>query len=103
MLACPAWKLVADTYVLKLQRMQKKVLRTIGNFPRCTPVRDLHTTFNLPYVYDYITKVCRQVMQNHEYEHMRSIRKGEARYRKYKRMNLGGDQAYDLQVTKLPL
>jgi hypothetical protein len=28
-----------------------KVLRTIGNFPRCTPVRDMHPAFNLSYVY----------------------------------------------------
>jgi hypothetical protein len=51
---CPAWELVADTYLLKLPRMQNKVLRTIGNFQRCTPVRELHTAFDLPYVYDYI-------------------------------------------------
>jgi hypothetical protein len=38
--ACPAWELVADTYLLKLQRPQNKVLRTTGNFPRCTLVSD---------------------------------------------------------------
>jgi hypothetical protein len=27
--ACPAWEIEADTYLLKLQRMQNKVLRTI--------------------------------------------------------------------------
>jgi hypothetical protein len=57
--AYPAWEFVADTRLLKLQRLQNKVLRTTGNFLRCTPVRDLHTAFNLPYVYDYITKLCR--------------------------------------------
>jgi hypothetical protein len=46
--ACPAWELAADTYRLKLQRMQNKVLPTINNFPRCTPVRDLHTAICLP-------------------------------------------------------
>jgi hypothetical protein len=56
--ACLAWELAADTYLLKLQRLQNKVLRTIGNFPRCTPVHDMHTAFNLPYVYySYITKL----------------------------------------------
>jgi hypothetical protein len=48
--------------------LQNKVLRTTGNFPRCAYVRDLHTAFNLPYVYDYIKKLCRrqaEVMQNH--------------------------------------
>jgi hypothetical protein len=37
--ACPAWELAADTFLLKLQRQQNKVLRTIGNLPRCTPGR----------------------------------------------------------------
>jgi hypothetical protein len=31
-----AWELVADTYLLKLQCLQNKVRRTIGNFPRST-------------------------------------------------------------------
>jgi hypothetical protein len=96
--ACPTWELAANTYLLKLQRMQNKVLRTIGNFPRCTPVRELHTAFNLPYVYDYITKLCRkqaEVIQKHENEHGRGIEQGEARHSKYKRLKLGGGQAYD--------
>jgi hypothetical protein len=78
--------------------MQNKVLRTIGNFLRCTPVRDLHTAFNLPYLYDYLTKLCRQnaeVIQNHEKGHVRGIGQGEARHRKCKRLKLGGVQGYD--------
>jgi hypothetical protein len=96
--ACPAWELAADTYILKLLRMQNKVLRTTGNFPRCTPVRDLQTAFNLPYVYDYITKLCQkqaEVIQNHENENILGVGQGEARHRKYKRLKLGGDQVYD--------
>jgi hypothetical protein len=31
--ACPAWEFVADTYLLKLQHVQNKVLCTIDNFP----------------------------------------------------------------------
>jgi hypothetical protein len=86
--ACPARELAADTYNPKLQRMHNKFLRNIGNFPRCTPVRDLHTAFTLPYACDYITKLCRrqaEVIQNHENEHVRGIGQGEARHRKYKR------------------
>jgi hypothetical protein len=92
--ACAAWELAADTYLLKLQRLQNKVLRTIGNFP----VRDMHTAFNLPYVYDYISKLCRkqaEAIRNNENEHVRDIEQGEARHRKYKRLKLGGGQAYD--------
>jgi hypothetical protein len=91
-------ELAAETSLLKLQRLQNQVLRTIGNFPRCTPVRDLRTAFNLPYVYDYITKLCRQqaeVIQNHENEEVRDIGKGEASHRKYRRLKLGGRPAYD--------
>jgi hypothetical protein len=96
--ACPTWELAADTYLLKLQRLQNKVLRNIGNFPRCTPVRDMHTAFNLPYSYDYITKLCRkqaEVIRNHENEHVRGIGQGEARHRKYKKLKVDGGQAYD--------
>jgi hypothetical protein len=95
---CPTWELAADTYLLKLQHLQNKVHRTIGNFPRCTSIRDLHTAFNLAYVYDYITKLCRQqakVIQNHENEHVHVIGQGEARHRKYDRLKVGGGQAYD--------
>jgi hypothetical protein len=74
------------------------VPRTIGNFPRRTPVCELHTAFNIPYVYDFITTLCRQqaeVMLNHNNENVRNIGQGEARHRKYKRLKLGGGQAYD--------
>jgi hypothetical protein len=96
--ACPTWELATDIYLLKWQRLQNKVLRIIWNFPRRTLVRDLHTAFNLPYVYKYIIKLCRQqaeVIQNHENEHVRSLGKGETRLRKYNRLKLGGCQAYD--------
>jgi hypothetical protein len=96
--ACPAWKLAADNHFLKLQRLQNKGFSTIGNFSRCTPVRDLHAAFNVPCVYDYITKLCSQQaedIQNHENKHIRGIGQGEARHRKYKRLKLGGGQSYD--------
>jgi hypothetical protein len=70
---------------LKLQRLQNKVLRTIGKFPRRTPISDLHLAFQIPFVYDYITKLCGQqaeVKQNHDSENVRSIGQGEARHRK---------------------
>jgi hypothetical protein len=46
--ASPAWEFAADTHLMKLQRLQNKVLRTIGSFLRCTPVRDLHMVFEIP-------------------------------------------------------
>jgi hypothetical protein len=96
--ACPTWDFAADTHLMKLQRLQNKVVRTIGNFPRRTPVRELHKAFSVPYIYDYITKLYRQqaeVIQNHENVNVRNIGQGEARHRKYKRLKLGGGQAYN--------
>jgi hypothetical protein len=96
--ASPAWEFGANTHLLKLQQLQNNVLCTIGNFPRRTPVRELHKAFNIPYIYDYITKLCRQqaeVIRNHENANVRNIGQGEARCRKIKRLNLGGGQAYD--------
>jgi hypothetical protein len=67
--------------LLKLQRLQNKVLRTIGNFPRRTPVGELHKAFNIPYIYDY-TKLCRQqaeVIHSHGNANVRNIGLGKAR------------------------
>jgi hypothetical protein len=66
----------------KVTSNSTSVLRTIGIFPRRTSVRDMHVAFQIPYVYDYITKSCRQqveVIQNHENENVRCIGQGEAR------------------------
>jgi len=36
-----------------------------------------------------------EVIQNHDNVNVRNIGKSEAQHRKYKRLKLGGDQAYD--------
>jgi hypothetical protein len=48
--ACLIWEFAGDTYLLKLQCLQNMVLRTIGNFPRRTPIREFHLAFKIPYV-----------------------------------------------------
>jgi hypothetical protein len=50
------YNLVAVTHLLKLQCLQNRVLRAVGDFDRRTPVRDLHLAFKIPYVYDYVGK-----------------------------------------------
>jgi hypothetical protein len=57
---CPVWEFAADTILIKLKRLPNKVILTIGNFPRRTPVHEIHMAFHLPYVYDYVTKLCWQ-------------------------------------------
>jgi hypothetical protein len=94
--ACPVWETVADSHLLKLQRLQNRVLRTTGNLPRCTVTRALHLEFQIPYLYDYITKICRKqadVIQNHDNVNVRNTSKNEAQHRKHERLKLGGGQA----------
>jgi hypothetical protein len=96
--AFPGWKLAAGNHLLKLQGLQNKVLRTIGNSPSCTPVRDLHMAFKLPYLYDYIKNYEGNKQKSYKIMKMQmflNIGQGEPRHRKYKRLKLGGGQAYD--------
>jgi hypothetical protein len=72
-------------------RLQRQISKNI-------PILDLHIFLQIPYVYDYITKLCRQqaqVNQDHENIHVRNIVHGKARHRKYKRLKLGDGKAYD--------
>jgi hypothetical protein len=106
--------------------MQNKVLRTTGSYPQCTPFRNLHTAFKLQFVYDYITKLRRhqaeviqkhdnenvcntghitklrthqaEVIQKHDNENVRNTGQGKAQHIKYKRLTLGGGQAYDRSI-----
>jgi hypothetical protein len=39
--ACPVWEFAADSYLLKLQRLQNRALRIIGNPPRHIPICEL--------------------------------------------------------------
>jgi len=57
--ACPSWEFAANSYNLKIQRLQNKVLRTIGNLLRGTSTHNLHVAFKIPYLYDYVTKLCK--------------------------------------------
>jgi hypothetical protein len=79
-----------------LQFLQKRVLCAIGKLDRRTPVREI--ALKNPYVYDYVTKLCRapaEVILNHVNPSVLAIGQGEAMQRKYKRLKLGGGQAYD--------
>jgi hypothetical protein len=89
---------VADTHLMKLQRLQNKVLHATGNLDRRTPARDLHLAVKIPYVYDYISTLCRrqaEVILNHENPNVRANGQGEARNRTHMRLELGGSRAYD--------
>jgi hypothetical protein len=53
--------------------------------------------FLVPYIYDYIMKLCRQqteVIQNHENANIYDTRNSKALHRKYKWLKLGSGQTY---------
>jgi hypothetical protein len=79
--ACPTLEYVADA-LLKLQRLQNRLLCAIGNLDRCTPDRQLPVAFKIAYVYDYINTLCRtalEIILNHVTPNARGIGQGEAR------------------------
>jgi hypothetical protein len=60
--------------------------------------------FKIPYVYDYIGKLCRtqaEVILNHANPNVCGIRQEEAMHRKYKRLKRGCGQAYDCSADQL--
>jgi hypothetical protein len=96
--ACSSWDVVADTYQMKLQCLQNRVLCAICKLYRFTLVCNLHMVFNLPYTYDYITKLCQrqaEVILNHQNPNLCASEQGEARHGKYKRLKCGNGQAYN--------
>jgi hypothetical protein len=95
--ASPTWEFAANTHLMKLQRLQNRVLRSIGKLDRRTPVHDLHLAFKIPYMYDYITKLCMrqaEVILNHKNPNVRAIGQ-EVRHRKHKRLKPCGGKVYD--------
>jgi hypothetical protein len=57
----------------------------------------MHVAFQIPYVYDYVTKLCRrqaEIIHNHENENVCNIGQGETPHRKRKRLKLGGGNLY---------
>jgi hypothetical protein len=96
--ACPTWEFAAETYLFKLQRLQNRGFHSIENFSRCTSIHDMHVASQIPYIYDYITKLCRreaEIIQSHENENVHNIGQGETPHTKYKRLKLGGCHMYN--------
>jgi hypothetical protein len=59
----------------------------------------MHVAFIIPYVYEHVTELCikqAEVLLNDVNPNLRGIGQGEVVCKKYKRLKLGGDKAYDL-------
>jgi hypothetical protein len=95
--ARPTWKFAAETHLLKLQRVENRVLRTIGNFPRLTSIHaySFPSSVRLRLHDKNVQKTSRNHSRNHGNENVRNIGQGETPHRKYKRLKLGGGHVYD--------
>jgi hypothetical protein len=76
----PAWKFARGAYLSKLLSLQNNALRMFGEFPKNIRIHETHVAFEIPYVYDFITNLCRQqaVTRNHANENICNSRKEEA-------------------------
>jgi hypothetical protein len=66
----------------------------------------MHAAFQVPYVYDYITKLCRrqaEIIQNHENSNVRNIGQGETPLRKYKTCGVVDDIRVQMTTTLISL
>jgi len=105
--ACPAWEFAADSHVIALQRLQNRVVRTTAKLPRRTPTRALYLALQIPYVNDYITKICRkqvEAIQNRDHVNVQNTGKREAQHRKHKRRKskLVAVRYTTVQASELP-
>jgi hypothetical protein len=85
---CLTWKYEADGHLLKRQRLQNWVLCATGNLNR----REMHVAFTIPYVYNYINKLCRTQAEgilNHRNPIVHGFGQGEPMHRKYKLLKSG--------------
>jgi hypothetical protein len=88
--ARPTWEYDPEASLLILQRMQNRVLCATGNLGICTPVRELHVVFKIPYMYDYIAELCRtqaEVILNHVNPNVRDSGQGEPCIRNIRGLN----------------
>jgi hypothetical protein len=100
--ACPAWEFVADILLLKLQSLQNKFLRTISKFQDCTLIRKVRMAFQVPYTYDYTTKLCRQqaeLIQNHGNANV-NIRKVKLDTQNIRGSSMAAVKCMTVQVTR---
>jgi hypothetical protein len=103
--ACAAREFATETHLLKLQSLQYKILRTIGNFPRSASVRDMHVALQIPYVYDYITKSCRQqaeVIQIMKMKMFATLDKAKPNTENIRGFNLTAVMCTTVQESRLP-
>ena len=61
--ACPVWSLTSDSNLKKLQIIQNKFLRIIGNYRRFTQIETMHRELNIEPIKDYIKTIVKNYFE----------------------------------------
>jgi hypothetical protein len=64
----------------------------------------MHVAFQIPYLYDYITKLCRrqaEIIPKHENKNVRNVGQGQTPHRKHKRLKLAAVIYTTVQMSRL--
>jgi hypothetical protein len=91
--AFSVWEFVADTYLLKLQRLQNRILHPVVIHHRGTPVRGLNLTHLRVRLNGYITQETAEVIQNHQNSNVHETGQEESMHRKNKKHKGDGDKS----------
>jgi hypothetical protein len=102
----PAWEFAAESHLLKLQRLQNKVLRTTRKFPKRTSVRDMNKAFHMRYVYVYITNHAGNKQKSSKIIKMKmfaTLDKEKLDTENIRGLNVAAVMCMTVQVTRLSL
>ena len=74
--ACPVWSMTCKSNFRKLQVIQNKFLRIIGNYRKFTPINCMHEELRIEYIENYILTIVRNYfnrLENHSNRLVNSI------------------------------
>lgn len=57
---CPIWNMTCASNYQKLQILQNKFLRLVGNYPRYTPIHQLHDELKIEYISAYVKHITKR-------------------------------------------
>jgi hypothetical protein len=86
-------------------RLQKRVMRAIGNLDRCTLVHVLHVALKISYLYNYVSELCKknvELIENHLNPIAVTIGQGENMNMHTRGLNFVAVWPTVLQVTYCP-
>ena len=85
---CPVWSMICRSQYDKLQILQNKFLRLIGNFRKYSKISEMHAKLNVEYIHNFIKKLSTDyfnIIEKHQNPLVRSIKYKNKKY-KYKRI-----------------